>query len=323
MHSFLSVLLKSVYVILSLVTYIVKVNGVAISHSTLDVKSSKLRFVAIGDWGSDRDGQREEAAAIGKWCDENECDFIISTGDNFYVEQKTLQITSANDSRFYKTWRDVYNQSSITDLTWNICVGNHDHGDDDGREWYQVEHSKIEPRWYFPSLVYSFEMNAGSSKVKFVSIDTQSLRRDKNNPDDMLGFLAHELDDHADWKIVFGHHPGYSCGSHAGSSTIRHQVIPILQNYDADIYLSGHDHNQEHWQAEHHIDIDHVITGAGGGSIYGFDQKNYEDMRDYGMDLKFFKDDYGFAYFEIDDHSIAWQFINSDLEVLYQYSRHK
>merc|ERR1711936_670721 len=158
-------------------------------------------------------------------------------------------------------------------------MGNHDHGEgaDDGREWFQVEYSKTHPPWYFPDLSFSFEMKAGSSTIKFISFDTESLRHHKNKPEDIIDFVEKELDDRsADWKIVIGHHPCYSAGHHDGSSTIRSQILPVMKKYDADIYLSGHDHNQQHWQVDGNPDIEHIITGAGGKSRYGFDENNYD-----------------------------------------------
>jgi hypothetical protein len=256
---------------------------------------------------------------MGQWCLVHGCDFIISTGDNFYNEG----VKSADDSRFKTTWRDAYSHPSIANLTWYINVGNHDHRH--GRESYQVEHSKIEPRWYFPELTYSFShsLPSSSTSVKFVSIDTKSIREDKNNASEMIDFLEGELSDHsADWKVVFGHHPCFSAGGHAGSSKIRRRVLPIMKKYNTDVFVSGHDHNQQHWQ-DGTPDVDHVITGAGGRTLYGYEEENYYKMKRLGVDMKFFNDTFGFAYFVINDKSISWTFVNSDLDVLYEHSRHK
>merc|ERR1712150_372871 len=85
----------------------------------------------------------------GQWCLENGCDFVVSTGDNFYEHG----VHSADDKRFETTWRDIYTHPGIADLTWYISAGNHDHGShDDGREWFQVEYSKTHPRCIFQIL---------------------------------------------------------------------------------------------------------------------------------------------------------------------------
>ena len=66
-----------------------------------------------------------------------------------------------------------------------VCsVGNHDHGynpPNTYREWYQVDHSELEPRWYMPDVTYAFTATSPTTSVKFVIIDTQSLRYNKND----------------------------------------------------------------------------------------------------------------------------------------------
>ena len=75
------------------------------------------------------------------------------------------------------------------------------------------------------------------SKIKFVTIDTESIRHNVNNPEEMLGFFENELSDvDADWKIVLGHHPVYTVsGGFNDGKPIRADVLPIMQKYDTDI----------------------------------------------------------------------------------------
>ena len=77
----------------------------------------ELRFIAIGDWGSGRQHQKEVADAMGKFCQGwsgNKCDFIISTGDNFY----SRGVNGVHDDQFDESWRDVYTHPSIAHLPW-------------------------------------------------------------------------------------------------------------------------------------------------------------------------------------------------------------
>ena len=115
-----------------------------------------MHFIVIGDWGSGRHHQKEVADGMGKFCEDSKCDFIISTGDNFY----SRGVDSVYDDQFDESWRDVYNHPSIAHLPWYLTVGNHDHTSD--REWYQVAFSHIEPQWNLPNLAFSFKV---SSKV--------------------------------------------------------------------------------------------------------------------------------------------------------------
>merc|ERR1711962_1422577 len=65
----------------------------------------------------------------------------------------------------------------------------------------------------------------------------------------MLELLVSELGkaDDNDWKVVFGHYPCHSGGHYGGFSSIQEQVLPIMKGFNVDFYLTGHDHNQQHW----------------------------------------------------------------------------
>ena len=114
----------------------------------------------------------------------------------------------------------------------------------------------------------------------FVSIDTIAIDGNKNGAAGMLELLVSELGkaDDNDWKIVFGHYPCHSGGHYGGFSSIqeqvldiiRHnplstlaQVLPIMKGFNVDFYLTGHDHNQQHWtERGNPAGIDHIVTGG-------------------------------------------------------------
>ena len=85
--------------------------------------------------------------------------------------------------------------------------------------------------------------------VTFVSIDVVSIDEDKHSPQDLLDTLDHELGkEDSDWKIVFAHYPCYSGGLCDGFSSIRHSLLPIISKHNVDLYITGHDHNMQHWK---------------------------------------------------------------------------
>jgi len=291
------------------------------------VEGTELSFVIVGDWGQDNDPQYEVASAMGKWCDDHKCEFVLSLGDNFYGNG----VFSNDSERFQKTWSDVYNDDSISTLDWYVIVGNHDHGNsqkkEDGHEWFQVEHSQLDPRWIFPDLAYSLTVDMDDFKIKFVNIDTESIRHDVNDPEEMLSFMDDQLNDNnADWKIVSGHHPCYSAtGSvYSHNDIIREKVRPIMQKYETDIYFCGHEHNQQHYQvAGKPNEIDYIVTGAGGKRISPYDEESYQKSLEDGGDLLKLEMDYGFVHMTINAEAISWKMINRDLEVVYENERIK
>jgi len=283
--------------------------------------NTDISFIAIGDWGSRRDHQDEVAKSMGHWCslDNINCDFIISTGDNIYDNG----VTSVSDHHFDDTWRDVYTYHGIADLPWYLTVGNHDHHSD---EWAQVEYSLVNNRWNMPDLAYAFEVATQETAVKFVSVDTISIHDDINDADSMLSLLRHELEaaDDDGWKIVFSHFPVHSGGHYPGSHTIRRKVLPILQEQDVDFYLTGHDHNQQHWVEKAHPDrLEHIITGAGGKSRYNQHDDTTQENVDLGMELRHFFVGYGFAHFVVTRDQITVRFVDIYGDIVYQSVRYK
>ena len=58
--------------------------------------------------------QEEVATALGEFCFHNRCDFIVSTGDNMYMDG----VDSPFDGLFNERWKDVYTYPSIAHLPW-------------------------------------------------------------------------------------------------------------------------------------------------------------------------------------------------------------
>ena len=83
-----------------------------------DTAAAKVRFPVVGDWGASTplgwQYQVKVADAMNQWCRQEACDFVISTGDNIYMNGAE----SPNDSRFEDRWRKVYDGEAIKNLTW-------------------------------------------------------------------------------------------------------------------------------------------------------------------------------------------------------------
>ena len=160
--------------------------------------------------------------------------------------------------------------------------------------------------------------------AKFVLIDTVSIDHDENSASDMISLLSSELEDSSHWKVVIGHYPCHSGGHYAGIHSIRKSVLPILKSNDVDFYITGHDHNQQHWVERNNSGgIDHVITGAGGKNKKPKDEKHLTENEQLGMEMRHFEAEYGFSFFVIKKDEISMQFVNYDGNVIYEYVRNK
>ena len=102
------------------------------------------------------------------------------------------------------------------------------------------------------------------TSVMFVSVDTVSIDDDENDAAAMKELLESELVAAGDnaWMIVFGHFPSHSGGGYSGIASTRDQIEPILYAQNVDFYLSGHDHNLQHWSTrDNPSGVDQIVTG--------------------------------------------------------------
>ena len=90
----------------------------------LSTDHDDLHFIALGDWGTGHEDQKDVGDAMGRKCEmglygqqlhqSGRCDLILSLGDNIYP----IGVSSANDTQFYKKWKDVYTHRGISQLNW-------------------------------------------------------------------------------------------------------------------------------------------------------------------------------------------------------------
>jgi hypothetical protein len=79
--------------------------------------------------------------------------------------------------------------------------------------------------------------------TRFVSLDSPSLG---NYPEDstlVLNWLEKTLSENGNrWTVVFTHYPVYSCSQGRNNERYRNAVQPLLEKYNVDLVLAGHDH---------------------------------------------------------------------------------
>jgi len=79
--------------------------------------------------------------------------------------------------------------------------------------------------------------------TRFVSLDSPSLG---NYPEDstmVLNWLEKTLAENTNrWTVVFTHYPIYSCSQGRNNERYRNAVQPLLEKYNVDLVLAGHDH---------------------------------------------------------------------------------
>ncbi len=237
-------------------------------------QESRIHFLAIGDWG--RQGmhlQKETADMMGKYADENPAEFVISTGDNFYE----YGISSVYDSLIQKSFENIYTAASLQ-IPWYITFGNHDYAADPKA---QIELTKFNPRWKFPSSYYSIDKELeDGTRIQFLFLDTNPFVQkyytygekypelknfaeqvSKEDWKQQLKWLESSLKNcDADWKIVVGHHPVLSGGKHGNTKELEEYVKPLLEKYGVQMYICGHDHDIQYLKEN---GVNYLVSGAG------------------------------------------------------------
>merc|ERR1712226_835722 len=224
-----------------------------------------------------------------------------STGDNFYPSG----VTSINDRRFSVSWSRVYETGSLRGKTWYQSIGNHDHYSE--TEMVQRDyHYRVNRKWYFPDLYYSFTRSGNGVDIDFFVLDSQSLRKGKHNPARQKSWFESALSrSTAYWKVVIVHHPPYSAGNYGtGSSTIRNDAVRYMERNKAD--------------------VDYVLSGGGGGGgLYSQSSSATSELRSrYNKRVEHFTRNFGFVGVDANSSRMKFEFIDRTNSVRYTYRRY-
>lgn len=283
---------------------------------------SSLNFIAMGDWGRNgADHQKQVAKQMGITASDMKAQFIISTGDNFYPSG----VISEHDPLFKSSFEDIYTDFSLQ-WDWYPILGNHDYKSNPDA---QVAYSKISRRWKMPARYYTkkFTVNGDKSQqVLIVFMDTNPLipefydnaeygpnvkGQDTTAQKKWLNKVLGDVDPSIKWKIVVGHHPIFSGGSRTNTydtKAIRSRLKPILDIYNVDVYIAGHEHSLQYIKPSGKTH--YFISGAASERT---PVKLIEDM-EMGAST------YGFMTFSIRKNELLVQTINDEGEIIYSTS---
>lgn len=127
-----------------------------------------------------------------------------------------------------------------------VTPGNHEFDSNKGnprsfsKHWNQIyQMPENIPSEKYKNRNYYFDYQG----TRFVSLDSPSLG---NYPEDstlVIGWFEKTLASNPNrWTVVFTHYPIYSCSQGRNNERYRNAVQPILEKYNVDLVLAGHDH---------------------------------------------------------------------------------
>jgi tartrate-resistant acid phosphatase type 5 len=233
---------------------------------TVNMRSHQSREVSllmVGDVGSGRPAQFQVAELMNTIAATRSIDALVFAGDNFINHG----VTDIHDPLWKERFHDVYALEHIRKLPVFAVLGNHDYA---GNPQAQIDYSKVHVgRWNMPARHYAVNIE---NIVEIGCIDT-------NFPDRSgIGLLPldkveRELrDSTAAWKIVVGHRPLYSSGLYTSIQLhLRFILERFLARAGACVYLSGHDHCQQHIPFRPLLsksrEVHQVVAGCGGSDL--------------------------------------------------------
>jgi hypothetical protein len=100
------------------------------------------------------------------------------------------------------------------------------------------------------------------------------------------------------------------------------QVVPILKKHKVQLLFSGHDHNLQHiGNATNINEIDYVISGGGGRSLYTYNSAAAESLIKSGFVIGYFGAIHGFNYLEFSATDVTVSFISATGDLNYSFKR--
>jgi len=202
----------------------------------------KIKFIAIGDFGTGDDNQTGIAAQMLRDHKTSPLDFVIAVGDNIYPD--------GGGRHFVKKFERPYAGLIREGVKFHAVLGNHDVRDGRGDQCRY-------PLFNMDGQCH-YTVKKGDGLAEFFMIDSTAF--DMNQAGWLEGVLKEST---AKWKIAVFHHPIYSsAGEHGSDLSLRSRIEPLLTRYGVNVVLSGHDHIYERVKPQQ--GVQYFVTGAGG-----------------------------------------------------------
>lgn len=265
---------------------------------------NKIRIWALGDFGNSSQTQLDVRDQMLLATAGQRPDIWLLLGDIAY--------TRGQDDELQTHFFNQY-QAFLPNTTFWPTPGNHDYGD-------QTESQQVP---YFSAFSMPQQGEAGGvpsgskayysfdyGNVHVVSLDSNGVQADGlrlyDPASQQVDWLRRDLtanrtaSPHSSWTIVFFHQPPYTKGNHDSDTeellvNLRERFLPVLEEFDVDLVLSGHSHVYERthpirrhygpaatFRTDEHVQlsrspgkrgIHYIVAGSGGqlgGEVPGF-----------------------------------------------------
>ena len=258
-------------------------------------RSSKasIDIIAMGDCGVSEHALAPTAQALASMFPSRDASFLL--GDLFYplgIDKRA----GVNDPRLDKLSSTL---SARSDKPLFAILGNHDR---DGDWEAEIKYSRKNPQWQMPARYYFSRMSKGGLDVCSWFLDTDKREFDSEQKEWLIETLSSQGPS-CHWKVVSGHHFIFSGGEYEDNQWLISHLLPVLDRYQVDLYLAGHEHQSQVLRVGRHAPL-FLIAGALG------------DMRDKPArgheGLQYInKRDVAFLHLKFTASSVTYSFIKS------------
>jgi hypothetical protein len=229
--------------------------------------ASRVRFAALGDFGTGGSAQAQVLAALDTPAFRPE--LLLALGDNAYSSGTEAEF----QERLFKPMASLLRQVPLF-----ASLGNHEYVTAQGQPYLD--------NLYLPAnnperteRYYSFDWGP----VHFVALDSNCViglaTADRCTLAAQKAWAEADLSaSRAPWKVVFFHHPPWSSGEHGPQLKMRREFAPLFERHGVDLVLTGHDHDYERSRPVRGDavapagtpGVPYLVVGSGGASLRPF-----------------------------------------------------
>ncbi|TWT71471.1 metallophosphoesterase [Crateriforma conspicua] len=256
-------------------------------------RNGAFSMLVVGDTGEDTLKRTAVVEAMRKHAAWSRPNAAMLLGDNFYESG----VDSIDDPRFDSDFEALFDVDSF-DIPFYVCLGNHDVG---GDAEAQVQYTNRSRRWKMPARYFRTRETAGDQTIDIFVLDTNTLLTDSAEADQQMRWFRDELStSDADYKLVVGHHPAVTGGQHEVAERIGRVLPPVFEEFDVDVYFSGHDHDLQLLQSD--AGWLQVVSGAGAKlrSTTWVDETMFAEATP------------GFCWLLVDEHALSLSYYDTD-----------
>lgn len=206
---------------------------------------AQVTLLALGDQGSGDLQQWRVAEGMERVAEsDNGVNMVLLLGDNFYGKA----LSGVDDPAWQLKFERVYHGRWLSHVPFYAVLGNHDFPASAAVELDYARQRAGSGRWQMPAPFYTrdFGEAEGRPLLRVAFLDTNADAAGRQRQADFLQAAFARPGPAPLWKMVVAHHAIRSSGGkHGDDDALLQQLLPAMQHSGVDLYLSGHEHNQE------------------------------------------------------------------------------